>query len=469
MNTSRKILITCALPYANGYIHLGHLVEYLQADFWTRFQNMRGHECIFLCADDTHGTPIMVKARELGITPETLIAQSHKEHTQDFQDFQVQFAHYGSTNSAENKTLCEFFYKKMVDGSHIRTRAIQQLYCNHDKMFLPDRFVKGTCPRCSAKEQYGDSCDVCGATYAPSDMKDVHCSLCGTTPVLKDSESIFFKLNDFKAYLQEWIPQHCAPEVAKKMLEWFDADLLDLDISRDEPYFGFAIPGTNNKKFFYVWVDAPMGYMSTAQQWAQKNGHTLEGLWQDPQREIYHFIGKDIARFHTIFWPAFLKAADYRSPNQVFVHGHLMVNGEKMSKSKGTFIAARTYLNHLNPEYLRYYYATKLNSSVDDIDLNLEEFAQRVNSEWVGKITNLASRGAQMLKKKMDGVLSSPDAEGLQLISAAQKKSEIIAEHYEARDFGKALNEIRGLADEANRYFDEKAPWKTLEADPAST
>lgn len=469
MNDKRKILITCALPYANGYIHLGHLVEYLQADFWARFQNMRGNECVFICADDTHGTPIMVKAREMKITPEALIAQSYKEHTQDFADFQVQFSHFGSTNSEENRLLCEFFYKKMQEGNHTRTQTIQQLYCNHDKMFLPDRFVKGTCPKCGAKEQYGDSCDVCGSTYSPSDMKEVHCSMCGNTPVLKDSDSIFFKLNDFKTYLEEWIPKHCSSEISKKMLEWFNEDLKDLDISRDEPYFGFAIPGTNNKKFFYVWVDAPMGYMSTTEQWAKNHGKTLKDIWQDPSREIYHFIGKDIARFHTIFWPAFLKAAEFRSPNQVFVHGHLMVNGEKMSKSKGTFIAARTYLNHLNPEYLRYYYSTKLNSSVDDIDLNLEDFTGRVNSELVGKITNLGSRGGQMLKKKMDGVMSEPDTEGKKMIEHAQKTAETIAAHYEARDFAKALTEIRGLADDANKYFDEKAPWKTIDTDPAGT
>lgn len=465
----RKILITTALPYANGYIHLGHMVEYLQADYWTRFQKMRGNECLYICADDTHGTPIMVKARELKITPEELIAKSYQEHTQDFADFQIEFAHYGSTNSPENRELCEFFYKKFQEGNHTRTQAIQQLYCNHDKMFLPDRFVKGTCPKCGAKEQYGDSCDVCGSTYTPGDLKEVHCSLCGTAPVLKGSESIFFKLNDFKAYLEKWIPEHSTPEVAKKMLEWFNEDLKDLDISRDEPYFGFAIPGTDNKKFFYVWVDAPMGYMSTTAQWAKQNGKSLEEIWQDPQREIYHFIGKDIARFHTIFWPSFLKAANFRGPNQVFVHGHLMVNGEKMSKSKGTFIAARTYLNHLNPEYLRYYYATKLNSSVDDIDLNLEEFTNRVNSELVGKITNLGSRGGQMLKKKMDGVMSTPDPEGAKLIASVQQRSAEIARHYEARDFAKAIGEIRTLADDANRYFDEKAPWKTLEADPAGT
>lgn len=465
----RKILITCALPYANGYLHLGHLVEYLQADFWARFQNMRGHECLYICADDTHGTPIMVKARELGIKPETYIAQSHREHTQDFSDFQVRFSNYGSTNSEENRALCEEFYGHMKAKGHIAIKEIQQLYCEHDKMFLPDRFVKGTCPKCSSKEQYGDSCDVCGSTYSPADLKDSHCAICGTAPVEKPSEHIFFKLNDFKKYLEDWLPQHTAPEICKKMLEWFNEDLRDWDISRDEPYFGFAIPGTDNKKFFYVWVDAPMGYIASTHQWCKANGRTLAEFWKSEDSEIYHFIGKDITYFHTLFWPALLKSADYRSPNAVHVHGHLMVNGEKMSKSKGTFLAARTYLNHLKPDFLRYYYATKLNGSVDDIDLNLEDFISRVNSDLVGKITNLASRGAQMLSKKMDGTLSEPDPQGLALIALAQEKSEVIAAYYEARDFSKAMNEIRALADEANKYFDEKAPWKILEADPPAT
>ncbi len=465
----RKILITTALPYANGYIHLGHLVEYLQADFWARFQNMRGNECLYICADDTHGTPIMVKARELGIKPEDYIAQSYKEHTTDFADFQVKFSNYGSTNSEENKLLCEEFYSHMKAKGHIATKNIQQLYCDHDKMFLPDRFVKGTCPKCGAKDQYGDSCDTCGATYSPSELKESYCSICGNHPTEKPSEHIFFKLNDFKKYLEEWLPKHTAPEVCKKMLEWFNEDLRDWDISRDEPYFGFAIPGTDNKKFFYVWVDAPMGYIASTLQWCKKNGKNLADYWKNPDTEIYHFIGKDIVYFHTLFWPALLKSADYRSPNSVFVHGHLMVNGEKMSKSKGTFISARTYLNHLKPDYLRYYYATKLNGTVDDIDLNLEDFASRVNSDLVGKITNLASRGAQMLSKKIDGTLSTPDTQGLELIKMAQQKSESIAAHFEARDFAKATQEIRSLADEANKYFDEKAPWKTLEADVAGT
>lgn len=465
----RKILMTAALPYANGYIHLGHLVEYLQADFWNRFQKMRGHDSVYICADDTHGTPIMVKARELGITPEQLIAKSYNEHSQDFRDFQIEFSHFGSTNSPENKNLCEEFYHHMQAKGHIEVKEINQMYCPHDKMFLPDRFIKGTCPKCGAKDQYGDSCDVCGATYSTHEVKESYCALCGTTPIEKPSEHYFFKLNDFKSYLQDWLPLHTSPEVAKKMLEWFNEDLRSWDISRDEPYFGFAIPGTDHKKFFYVWVDAPMGYISTTAQWAQKHQLNFHDYWKNPNTEIYHFIGKDIVYFHTLFWPALLKTAGYNTPNKVFVHGHLMVNGEKMSKSKGTFIAARTYLNHLNPEYLRYYYACKLSSSVDDIDLNLEDFSQKVNSELVGKITNLASRGAQMLKKKLNQPMSTPDGHGFQLIKSFQDQSNIIAEHYENRDFVKALTEIRNLADSANRYFDEKAPWKSVEADPTGT
>lgn len=465
----RKILMTCALPYANGYVHIGHMVEYLQADFWNRFQKMRGHHSIYLCADDTHGTPIMIKAREQGITPEALIAKSFDEHTNDFKEFQIEFDHYSSTNSDENRTLCEEFYTKMKTKGHLSERPIKQLFCEHDKMFLPDRFVKGTCPKCGSQDQYGDSCDKCGATYSTSEVKSPYCSLCKNSPVLKDSLHIFFQLNNFKNDLQEWLPKHTAPEVSKKMMEWFQEDLRDWDISRDEPYFGFQIPGTGvngtPKKYFYVWVDAPMGYISTTQQWAKKNNGSYTDYWKNESAEIYHFIGKDIVYFHTLFWPALLSSADYRRPNSVFVHGHLMVNGEKMSKSKGTFISARTYLNHLDPQFLRYYYASKLNSGMDDIDLNLEDFQARVNSDLVGKITNLGSRGAQMLNKKLQRPISTPDAEGLELIRWAQGRSEVIASHYENRDFSKATTEIREIADRANKYFDEQAPWKLGESD----
>lgn len=469
MQTKRKILMTCALPYANGPIHLGHMLEHIEADIFARFQKMRGHECVFICADDTHGTPIMIKARELKIKPEEFIAISQADHTKDFEDFSIAFDHYGSTNSVENKNLCDLFYQRMKAKGHTIKKSIEQLYCEHDKMFLPDRFVKGTCPKCSSADQYGDACDVCGTTYSPNELKDPGCSICGTAPVKKNSEHIFFKLNDFKTFLTEWLPKHTAPEISKKMMEWFNEDLRDWDISRDEPYFGFAIPGETGK-YFYVWVDAPMGYVSAADQWAKKNDRKLEEFWgADSNAELYHFIGKDIVYFHTLFWPALLKSADFRSPDQVFVHGHVMVNGEKMSKSKGTFIAARVYLNHLDPQFLRYYYATKINGGIDDLDLNFNDFSSRVNSDLIGKIVNLASRGAQMLTKKMDGVMSTPDEVGLTLLKNILEHSDAIAKYYDTRDFSKATTMIREMAELTNKYFDDKAPWKTIESDPVVT
>jgi methionyl-tRNA synthetase len=465
----RQIIITCALPYANGPIHLGHMLEHIEADIYSRFQKMRGHECVFICADDTHGTPIMIKAREQKITPEDLIKKSYDEHQKDFKDFSIGFDHYGSTNSEENKKLCELFYERMKAKNHVHKKPIEQLFCEHDKMFLPDRFVKGTCPKCNAADQYGDSCDVCGATYSPQDLKSPGCSLCGTPPVKKASDHIFFKLNNFKDYLQEWLPKHTSLEVSKKMMEWFNEDLRDWDISRDEPYFGFAIPGEVGK-YFYVWVDAPMGYVSALDQWAKKNNRELSEFWSEASRaEIYHFIGKDITYFHTLFWPALLKSADFKSPTAIHVYGHVMVNGEKMSKSKGTFISTRVYLNHLDPQFLRYYYATKINGTIDDLDLNMHDFAARVNSDLVGKIVNLASRGAQMLSKKMDGMMSTCDAEGLSLIKNISAQSEVISKYYDTRDFAKATTSIREMAELTNKYFDDKAPWKTLETDPEGT
>ena len=467
--TQRQILMTCALPYANGPIHLGHMLEHIEADIFSRFQKMRGHECIFICADDTHGTPIMIKAREQGITPEALIAKSHADHVKDFADFSIGFDHYGSTNSEENKKLCELFYERMKAKGHITKKSIKQLYCENDKMFLPDRFVKGTCPKCKSPDQYGDSCDVCSATYTPEDLISAGCSLCGAKPIKKDSEHIFFKLNDFKQYLTEWLPNHTSPEISKKMMEWFNEDLRNWDISRDEPYFGFGIPGEPGK-FFYVWVDAPMGYVSATDQWAQKNNRKLSDFWSETSTaEIYHFIGKDIVYFHTLFWPALLKSADFKTPTKVLVHGHVMVNGERMSKSRGTYISTRVYLNHLDPQFLRYYYATKINGTVNDLDLNLPDFASRVNSDLVGKIVNLASRGAQMLTKKMDGNLSIMDAAGEKIVANIRAQSEVLANLFDARDFSKATTLIRELADDVNKYFDEKAPWKTLESQPEDT
>ena len=423
----------------------------------------------FICADDTHGTPIMIKAREQKQTPEELISKIYLEHKKDFDDFSIGFDHYGSTNSAENKKLCELFYERIKAKNHIHKKPIEQLYCEHDKMFLPDRFVKGTCPKCKTADQYGDSCDACGATYSPQDLIAPGCSLCGTPPVKKKSDHIFFKLNDFKQYLKTWLEEHTAPVVSKKMLEWFNEDLRDWDISRDEPYFGFSIPGEPGK-YFYVWVDAPMGYVSATDQWAQKNNRQLDEFWAPQSNtELYHFIGKDIVYFHTLFWPALLKGADFKSPTQVMVHGHVMVNGEKMSKSKGTFISARVYLNHLDPQFLRYYYATKINGSIDDLDLNMNDFSSRVNSDLVGKIVNLASRGAQMLTKKMDGTLSELDAEGTELVQRIRAQAETIAQFYDVRDYAKATTLIREMAEHTNKYFDDKAPWKTLETQPENT
>lgn len=463
-NAKRKIIMTCALPYANGPIHLGHMLEHIEADIYARFQKMCGHDCIFICADDTHGTPIMIKARELNVKPEDYIAQSFKEHTQDFKDFAIAFDHYGSTHSEENKNLSELFYTRLKAKGHIHKKPIEQLYCNHDKMFLPDRFVKGTCPKCHSPGQYGDSCDVCGATYSPSELKNPGCSICGNPPVKKESDHIFFKLNNFKEELKKWLPAHTAPEVSKKMMEWFNEDLRDWDISRDEPYFGFQIPGEPGK-YFYVWVDAPMGYISAAEQYLKKQGRTLEEFWsKDSKTEAYHFIGKDIVYFHTLFWPALLSGADFRTPTRVNVHGHVMVNGEKMSKSKGTFINARTYLNHLDPQFLRYYYATKINGSVDDMDLNLDDFQSRVNSDLVGKIVNLGSRGAQMLNKKFGSKLYKPD-DSTDILKELQSQQAQIAKYYDERDFSKATTLIRELAEKVNKYFDEKAPWKSTDED----
>ena len=461
----RKMVVTSALPYANGDIHLGHLVEYIQTDFWVRFQKMRGHACVYVCADDTHGTPVMVRARAEGITPEELVARSHALHTQDFADFEVRFDNYYSTNSPENRAFCNGIYQAMQRSGAVSTRKLPQLYCEHDAMFLPDRFVKGTCPKCGAENQYGDSCDACSQTYPAEELKDARCTLCGQTPVTRDSEHLFFELEPFRDFLKTWIPAHTAPDVANKLLEWFNEPLRGWCISRDAPYFGFEIPGQPGK-FFYVWVDAPIGYMASLQKWCADRGESFDAWWQAPEAELYHFIGKDIVRFHCLFWPAMLHTAGYKTPSQVFVHGFLTVNGEKMSKSKGTFIKARTYLDHLRPQDLRFYYACKLNGTTDDMDLNLGDFVNRVNSDLVGKITNLASRGAQMLHKSLGGCTGTMDAEGRTLYLKALDWADSIADFYEARDFSKVMVAVRELADQANQYFDAKAPWALVKSDP---
>ena len=472
MAEKRKIVVTSALPYANGDIHLGHLVEYLQTDFWARFQKLRGHECVYVCADDTHGTPIMIRARKEGITPEELIARSHAEHLRDFTDFQVAFDNYHSTNAPENKDLSARIYAAMEKSGAVTSKTSPQLYCEKCQMFLPDRFVKGECPKCGAAGQYGDSCDKCGATYGAEELGHPVCTTCGATPVVRDSEHLYFELEPQHEYLEKWIPGHTTSDVSNKLLEWFKEPLRGWCISRDAPYFGFEIPGHPNK-FFYVWVDAPIGYIASLKNWCEKNGKSIEDYWPsdgtDGNVELYHFIGKDIIRFHCLFWPGMLHTAGFKGPNKVFVHGFLTVNGEKMSKSKGTFVNARTYLNHLPPEALRYYYAAKLGGTTDDMDLNLADFVQRVNSDLVGKITNIASRGGQMLQKKLEGRLGSMDEEGQALVQKCREASGTIAKHYEDRRFNMALVEICRLADAANEYFDRREPWKTVKTDSETT
>jgi len=460
--SKRRIVVTSALPYANGDIHIGHLVEYIQTDIWVRFQTLRGNECIYVCADDTHGTPIMIRARKEGIMPEELIARSHAEHLRDFTDFQIKFDNYYTTNSPENKVLSERIFAAMEKSGAVVKRTSPQLYCEHCKMYLPDRFVKGICPKCGAENQYGDSCDKCGSTYGAEELHSPHCTTCGGEPVLRDSEHLYFELEPQHEYLEKWLPEHTQSDVANKLLEWFKEPLRGWCISRDAPYFGFEIPG-HPGKFFYVWLDAPIGYIASLTNLGKGE------MWNDPGVELYHFIGKDIIRFHCLFWPGMLKAANFKGPNQVFVHGFLTVNGEKMSKSKGTFVNARTYLDHLPPEALRYYYAAKIGGTTDDMDLNLVDFVQRVNSDLVGKITNIASRGGQMLQKKLGGRLGSLDGAGCELVAKCREASERIAQCYEQRRFNMALVEICRLADAANEYFDKCEPWKTVKTDAELT
>ena len=456
---TRKILVTNALPYANGPIHLGHLVGYIQADIWVRFQKMRGNECHYVCADDAHGTPIMLKARAEGITPEELIARIGKEHQADFADFLIDFDNYYSTHSPENRELSELIYTRLRDAGHVVSRPVMQMYDPQANMFLPDRYIKGTCPKCKSPDQYGDNCEVCGMTYTPAEMIEPVSVVSGATPVEKESLQYFFKLSDFEPWLKQWVsPEHMEAEVSNKVREWFEDGLRDWDISRDAPYFGFEIPGVPGK-FFYVWLDAPIGYMASFKNLCQRTGIDFDAFWQpDSQAELHHFIGKDIIRFHCLFWPAMLHGAGFRAPSQVNVNGFLTVNGQKMSKSRGTFIMARTFLEHLNPEYLRYYFAAKLGAGVDDLDLNLEDFSNRVNSDLVGKLVNIASRCAGFIAKRFDGRLadSLPQPELFRDFTSAAER---IGGLYEAREYSRAVREIMQLADKANQYIDEAKPW----------
>lgn len=456
----RDILVTSALPYANGPIHLGHLLEYIQTDIWVRFQKRRLNNCIYVCADDAHGTAIMLRAEREGITPEALIDRINAEHREDFADFLIGFDNYYSTHSPENEAFSGVIYKRLQANGHIATREITQAYDPEKNMFLADRFIKGTCPKCKSEDQYGDNCEVCGATYMPLELINPRSAISGATPIEKGSEHFFFRLPEFADFLKEWTRSGTLqPQVANKLAEWLDAGLQDWDISRDAPYFGFEIPGAPGK-FFYVWLDAPIGYLASFENLCKKRPDLdFDHFWKsDSNAEVYHFIGKDIINFHALFWPAMLHSAQFRTPTAVYAHGFVTVNGKKMSKSRGTFIMARTYLDHLNPEHLRYYFAAKLTQNVDDLDLNLEDFAQRVNSDLVGKVVNIASRTAGFISKKFDGKLA-PALSEQALVQRFVAAGDEIAQCYEDREFSRAMRLVMELADQANQYVNDKAPW----------
>ena len=456
----RRILVTSALPYANGDLHLGYMLEVIQTDIWVRFQKMQGNECYYVCADDTHATPIMLKADEMGITPEELIASVSERHQEDLSDFHIDFSQYHSTHSEENREISELIYNRLNESGYIKKRVISQSFDPEKEMFLPDRYIKGDCPKCGAEDQYGDNCEVCGATYSTTEIKNARSVISGAKPIEKDSEHYFFDLPQFEKELKNWTKAgHLQEQVSNKLAEWFDQGLQQWDISRDKPYFGFKIPGTEDK-YFYVWLDAPIGYMASFKKLCDNSDLEFDDFFaKDSDTELYHFIGKDIVYFHALFWPATLMGSNFRTPNAIFAHGFLSVNGQKMSKSRGTFILARTYLEALNPECLRYYYAYKLSSRIDDIDLNLEDFKQRVNSDLVGKVVNIASRSASFVVKKFDKELSSHCIEQGLYDEFVVANTEI-AGHYEDRNYGQAMRSIMKLADKANQYIDEKKPWQ---------
>ncbi|MCL7938868.1 methionine--tRNA ligase [Halomonas sp. ATCH28] len=456
---SRKILVTSALPYANGAIHLGHLLEYIQTDIWVRFQKSRGHECHYVCADDAHGTAIMLRAEQEGITSEALIERVSRDHQTDFSRFGVAFDNYHSTHSPENRHFSELIYTRLRDKGHIATRDIEQMFDPVKGMFLADRFIKGTCPKCHAEDQYGDNCEACGATYTPAELIDPVSAISGAAPEVRSSTHYFFKLPDFADFLKAWIDDdHVQPQIRNKLMEWFESGFNEWDISRDAPYFGFEIPDAPGK-YFYVWLDAPIGYLASFQNLCDRKGLDFDAYWApDAEAEVYHFIGKDIVYFHALFWPAMLHGADFRTPTAVNCHGFVTVNGAKMSKSRGTFIKAATYADHLNPEYLRYYFAAKLTSRVDDLDLNLEDFAARVNSDLVGKVVNIASRCAGFVKKLGGGHLAGHCSEP-EMVARFISAGDAIAEEFEAREFGRAMRRVMELADEANTFIAEAEPW----------
>ena len=455
----RKILVTSALPYANGSIHLGHLVEYLQTDIWVRNQKMSGNTCYYICADDAHGTPIMLKAKELDVKPEELIQKTYQEHIKDFEDFGIEFDNYYTTHSEENREYSEFIYNSLKDNGDIKSQEIEQFYDESAKMFLPDRYIKGICPKCGAEDQYGDACEECGATYSPTELKKPISIISDTKPSTKKTEHFFFKLSNYTDYLKKWMKRDSVQsEIQNKLEEWLKDGLADWDITRDKPYFGFNIPGYDDK-YFYVWLDAPVGYIASFKNMCDTKNINFDEFWNhESECELYHFIGKDIAYFHALFWPAMLEASNFRSPNSIYCHGFLTVDGEKMSKSRGTFFNARTYLNHLNPEYLRYYFASRLTNTIEDIDLNLSDFQARVNSDLVGKIINIGSRCARFINKDFGNELASELNNNKLHDNIIENKNEII-KNYEDRKYSANIRLITSLADEVNKYLDEEKPW----------
>lgn len=466
--STRKILVTSALPYANGAIHLGHMMEAIQTDIWVRLQNLLGHDCVYVCADDAHGTAIMLSAQRQGISPQQLIDSVNADHQKDYAGFHIQFDNFYSTHTEENRKLSESIYKTIDSNGHIAKRKIKQLFDPEKGLFLADRYIVGTCPKCKTADQYGDNCESCGSTYSPAELINPRSTISGATPVEKESEHFFFKLPEFKDMLKVWTRSGTLQEpVANKLSEWLDDELQEWDISRDAPYFGFEIPGAPGK-FFYVWLDAPIGYMASFQNLCDRSDYNFDEYWKvDSDTELFHFIGKDIINFHTLFWPAMLTSAGYRTPTAVYAHGFLTVDGTKMSKSRGTFVNAKTYLKHLNPEYLRYYLAAKLSSGVDDLDLNLEDFALRVNSDLVGKVVNIASRCAGFVSKGFDGKLSA-ELDNPQLLVEMQAAKKEITDYYQEREYGKAIRLIMSLADKANQYINDKQPWVIAKEDKQS-
>jgi methionyl-tRNA synthetase len=461
----KKLLVTSALPYANGAIHLGHLVEYIQTDIWVRYWRLRGRDVVYFCADDTHGTPVMMRARDEGITPEQLVERVGQEHRRDFACFQIQFDNYYSTHSEENRQLSVEIYQALRRNGHIAERAIEQAYCETDRIFLPDRYIRGTCPRCGAEDQYGDACEVCSSTYNPRELIKPFCALCGATPTWRQSTHLFFRLADFTEPLKAWLlGGHVQDEVANKLMEWFQAGLQDWDISRDAPYFGFEIPDQPGK-YFYVWLDAPVGYMASCLNWCRRHNADFDVYWRSEETEVYHFIGKDIIYFHALFWPAMLIGSGFRTPTRLCVHGFLTVNGEKMSKTRGTFINAETYLRHLDPQYLRYYYASKLNARVEDLDLSLDDFINRVNAELVNNFANIPSRILAIVHQHCGGRLATLDEGGRALVAQVRGQCDAVARAYEDREFYQVTRLLSEAAGAINTYLQEHKPWKLVKED----